>query len=81
MFSLQTEEYIVAEKSDGQRYFLIETINPAEMYIVDRKYRILKVYPKFMLNYKSNKKKNPQAQEKEHKIINIFDGELIVDRH
>ena len=58
IFSLQTEEYIVAEKSDGQRYLLLETINPPEMFIVDRKYRFLKVYPRFSLNYKSNKNKN-----------------------
>ena len=52
MFSLQTEEFVVCEKSDGQRYFLLETINPPEMYIVDRKYRVLKVYQKLMLPYK-----------------------------
>jgi hypothetical protein len=56
LFALQNEEYIVAEKSDGQRYLLVETINPADMFIVDRKYRILRVYARFILNYKSNKR-------------------------
>ena len=52
-------------------------VNPSEMFIVDRKYRVLKVYPKVILNYKSPYNK-PQIP---NRIINIFDGELIIDRH
>jgi hypothetical protein len=40
IYSLQRGEHVVCEKSDGQRYFLVETVNPDEMYIIDRKYKI-----------------------------------------
>jgi hypothetical protein len=29
IFTLQNSEFLVCEKSDGQRYFLVETINPS----------------------------------------------------
>jgi hypothetical protein len=66
-------EYLVLEKSDGLRYLLIETTCPEEMFLVDRKYTFRKVFPRFALPIKSNSTKR--------QIFNIFDGELILDRH
>ena len=40
MFKLQTSEFLVLEKSDGLRYLLVETLNPDQMFLIDRKYKM-----------------------------------------
>jgi hypothetical protein len=49
MFQLQTTEYLVLEKSDGIRYLLIETACPDDFFLVDRKYGMQRVFPRFAL--------------------------------
>jgi hypothetical protein len=63
----------VLEKSDGIRYLMVETTNPDEMFLIDRKYNMQKVFPRFALPFK---KINEQRR-----VVNIFDGEVILDRH
>ena len=53
---------------------LIET-NAEEMYIVDRNYSIKRVWPKFS-DYTQSENSTIKKR-----IINIFDGELIIDAH
>lgn len=72
MGDIQMRKYLVCEKSDGLRYFLIETKDHA-FYIVDRKYDVRKVNPRFV-------DMRPVGAES-IRILNIFDGELILDRH
>ncbi len=64
-------KYLVCEKSDGLRYFLIETLEHL-FYLVDRKYDVRKVIPRYF---------DPRPALSKAKILNIFDGELILDSH
>ncbi|CDW87158.1 mrna capping [Stylonychia lemnae] len=69
VYQLQQNKYIVCEKTDGLRYFLIET-NKEEFFIVDRQFNIRKVKPRDC----------DFRQKKNTLIVNIFDGELVLDK-
>eukprot|EP00347_Sterkiella_histriomuscorum_P022369 403330727 len=70
IYQIQQHKFIVCEKSDGLRYFLIET-NKKEFYIVDRQFNIRKVSPRYI----------DFSQTAPSAIVNIFDGELVLDNH
>ncbi|TNV72920.1 hypothetical protein FGO68_gene2376 [Halteria grandinella] len=72
VFDIQQSDFIVCEKSDGQRYLLVETMNPSGFFLINRKNQMTQVSPKHSTFFSTESGK--------FLIMNIFDGELLMDR-
>ena len=73
IYMIQQNKFLVCEKTDGLRYFLIET-NRNEFFITDRQYNVRKVTPRYCDFKQLEGQKLPP-------VVNIFDGELVLDNH
>jgi len=71
MYELQRDRYLVCEKTDGMRFFLVKTTT-GDYFLVDRSYKVLRV--KVWLD------KEGRGREIDKLVFDsIFDGELVRD--
>lgn len=75
MDTIQQDQTLVCEKTDGMRFFLVET-NDQHFFLVDRMYNIKQIFvyncEKFMAQ------KYIEVNTQNHlQILNIYDGELV----
>ena len=72
----ECREYIVCEKTDGHRYLLVHLVSRdgrQDFFLVSRKNAVTTVSPRSVAPL-------PPMHE-DRKLVNLFDGELVLDRH